>query len=262
MGERAAQVAGLEPIPEVNPAMARLLLEEGRTPAIIAKRRDGTEGAGLRIFRRPVELGATATRLCEGGYLLQPFLEGEEYSVNLAWYEGRCNVYPPVSKGPTAVEGVHPARRVRNCPAALISEPVWRDLRQACATFLAPFRPSGFVEMELIRSADRFYLLEVNPRVAATLRLTAAASATNPLLDLIKAVCGVAPLGYAVGASRHAEEWPLPDTLHPEVRRELAARPYVWLSTRITVAADDAVSLAARAADLRKRLATDEAGRS
>lgn len=245
MAQRARHVPGLHGIPELTPEAARRRLAAGDTPAIVAKRSDATEGQGMRIFRRPEDLTTTGTRLHEGGYLLQPFVGGDEFSVNMIWHAGRCNVYAPVSKGPVSSDGMHPTRRKRLCPADVNG-----DLLDLSVEYMRPFEPEGPVELEFIRRRGEYFLLDVNPRVSATLRMTAVASAGNPFADLVAAACGADALGRRVPATRHAMEWPLGGGLSDERRAELATRDDLWISTRVTLAAPDGETLARRAAEL------------
>jgi carbamoylphosphate synthase large subunit len=186
--------------------------------------------------------------------VLQPFLAGGEFSVITVWHAGRCNVYPPVSKGVTSMEGVHPSRRARMCPAPLQDEPAWRALVQACVDYLRPFRPCGPVEFEFIRSEGAFFLLEVNPRLAATARLAAVASRHEPLRDLIRALLGLDVLGRVVASRGCATEFLTPHDVTPAARAELGLMPGTWVSTRITLAAPDRAALTAREAAVRTLL--------
>jgi biotin carboxylase len=245
MARRAAQIRGLHAIPELTPEAARQRLAAGETPAVVAKRSDGTEGQGMQIFLRADDLTTTGTRLYEGGYLLQPFVAGDEFSVNMVWHAGRCNVYAPVYKGPVSSHGVHPTRRKRLCPADVDG-----NLLELCIEYMRPFEPEGPVELEFIRRRGEYFLLDVNPRVSATLRMTAVASDSNPFADLIAAAVGAEPLGRMVPASRHAMEWPLGSGVSAERRAELATRDDLWISTRVTLAAPDEETLSRRAAEL------------
>ena len=237
MARRAAEVDGLQPVPEYTPTQAASALRERGVRLIVAKPDSATEGRGTYRFRKAEELGATATRLYEGGYVLQPFIAGEEYSLNMVWHGGRCNHYPTVTKG--RVRRAHPSMRSRRCPTPI---PHW--VLRACEEYLRPYEPSGPVEIELIRNGNRFYVLDVNPRVSATLRLSTVAAASNPFTDLIAAALGMSRLGRIVQCVRPAMEWPTP----PGVRIEPA--PDTWVSTRITIAADDEDALERRAREL------------
>ncbi len=268
MARRAARVPGLRAVPDFALERAVGELAAGRCGAIVAKRNDGTDGDDSEVFSDPARLRVRGARLLDEGYLFQPFLSGTELSLNMMWHNGRCNVYPVVAKGPTDRRGIHPSRRTRRCPAtpwAPADEA--RNLIRACVDYLAPLRPSGPVEVELIqqtgspapeRGARRrdgdVFLLEVNPRMSATLRLSAVAAASNPFTDLLAAVAGVQPLGRRVGAARHALEWPLSRELSPERRAALCQAGDVWISTRVTLAAQDRATLARRAAYVRAQL--------
>jgi predicted ATP-grasp superfamily ATP-dependent carboligase len=254
MARRAAVVEGMEAIPEMTPADAAKYLAARPGRIVVAKPNDGTEGDGLQLFRRADNLSTTGTRLYEGGHVLQPFLAGDEFSINMVWHGGRASVYPPVSKGAVDAQATHPIFRARTCPAGLRRDPCWPGLMESCFRYLEPFKPEGPVELEFIRRSDRFFLLDVNPRLSATLRLNAVASETNPLTDLIAAACGRGELGGAVRDRQHALEWPLLHGIEPDVRDELTGRAYVWISTRVTLAAPDVATLAARATEVRATL--------
>ncbi len=254
MARRAAVIEGMHPIPEMTPADAAKYLGARPGRIVVAKPNDGTEGVGLKLFREARDLTTTGTRLYEGGYVLQPFLAGDEFSINMVWHNRRANIYPPVAKGRVDTRATHPIYRTRTCPAGLRRDPAWPGLAESCLRYLDAFKPSGLVEVEFIRRRGRFFLLDVNPRLSATLRLTAVASGTNPLTDLIAAACGVGELGYAVRTRRHAIEWPLTHSIEPGVRDRLTERADVWVSTRITLAAPDEATLAARAAEVRATL--------
>lgn len=244
MAARAAVVDGLRPIPELSPAEAQRALAEGRARMVVAKPVDGTEGQDMFFFRRAEDLTTTGVRLFEGGYVLQPFIDGEEYSVNMMWNGGRCSVYPPVAKGRAGE--AHPIFRTRRCPAPLAD-----TLLNRCVEYMRPFAPSGPVEVELICAGDEAFLLDVNPRLSATLRLSAVAAESNPFTDLIADALGLAPLGRVVASRRPALEWPLPRDLDDDERAALAGRKDVWISTRVTLAAPDLQALEDRADELR-----------
>jgi len=248
MARRAWAVDGLLPIPDFAPKDAQLYLERGGE-AVVAKPCDGTEGQGVTLFHRPTDLVATGARLFEGGYLLQPFLEGEELSINLVWAHGQCNAYPPVAKGSVRRDGRHPTRRVRHCPAPLSREEL-EPLVRACVEYMRPFRPSGLVALEFIRTARGFFLLDVNPRVSGTMRMTAASAASNPFTDLLAAAAGVGGLNRAVAAVRPSREWPAPPDLAPDLRERIRGQAGLWLSSRVTLVAPSEAELARRAAEL------------
>jgi len=244
MARRARQVDGMSPIPELDPREAQRALAMRRTKFIVAKRNNGTEGSGMVLFERAEDLTTTGVRLYEGGYLLQPFIGGEEFSVNMVWHEQHCNVYPAVSKGRSSE--THPILRTRRCPA-----PLPDALLRSCIEYMRPFSPSGPVEIEFIRRSGEYFLLDVNPRVSATLRMTAVAAASNPFSDLIAAAIGKGSLGKIVPARQHAMEWPLARELDPDQKAHLERRKNTWVSTRITIAAPDTRSLDERARELR-----------
>ena len=244
MARRASEVDTFRPIPELDPKQAQRALAMRKTRFVVAKRNDGTEGRGMVLFERAEDLMTTGRRLYEGGFLLQPFIGGEEFSVNMAWHEGRCNIYPTVSKGRSSE--THPILRTRRCPA-----PLPAALLQGCVEYLRPYRPSGVVEIEFIRRSGEYFLLDVNPRVSATLRMTAVAAASNPFSDLIAAAVSRGSLGKTIPARQHTMEWPLVRELDPEERAHLERRKNTWVSTRITIAAPDIRSLDERARELR-----------
>ncbi len=236
MARRALAVPGLLAIPEWTPDQAREALMEGRVPAVVAKAPDGTAGEDLRIYTKPDALLGAGVRAYEAGFILQPFVAGDELSITLAWHDGRCRAYPAVSKGPTQLEGAHPTSRTRVCPAPDLSALVWEEMVAACMGYLYPFRPQGLVEVELIVTKLGVYLLDVNPRLAATLRLTAAVASSSPLHDLMEAAAGLRTLDGVATADQYGEEWPATH-LDEQAKAKLNQQEGVWASTRVTVVA-------------------------
>lgn len=255
MARAAEAVRGLTPIPELTPSEAASVLADGTVRAVVAKRREGTAGDGLAILGSTPDAGERAGRLVEEGHLLQPFIEGQEYSLNMVWRKGRCNAYPIVGKGATDPLGEHPSSRARTCPASGLEPRDVSGLVTAAVDYLRPLGPSGPVEMEFIRAGDTVYLLEINPRISATLRMSAVVGGSNPFTDLFAAACDLDPLGRTVPSTRHACEWAAPPGLEHARRRELESRGDVWVSTRVTVTAHDPDALARRAAEVRSLLA-------
>lgn len=151
--------------------------EEGSTGPVIIKRRAGTEGRDMRL-----EWGKAPPAPSE---VAEQFVFGEEFSVNLFIDLPTCVTLPPVWKGPTRLDLVPPWRRARICPYPRIRPAVDRELRALAVAAANACGAIGFVEVEFVveSATGHTLVLEVNPRISGTLRMSAMASGVK-LLDL------------------------------------------------------------------------------
>ncbi|WP_409241677.1 ATP-grasp domain-containing protein [Bradyrhizobium sp. CB1015] len=180
MAQLIEGVPGLRAIPEWSYAHAINTLDSDPTAIVIVKKVSGTEGAGYKVVQTPADLEAIAStegRVTDS--IIQPFLFGREYSVNVAGIVDqsgpRLSVFEPVDKGNTGIDSPHPSRRTRECPSGHITQEITQVLRDASLQMSTLFRLTGVAEFEFIVVGPDVFLLEVNPRVSATMRMASLA---------------------------------------------------------------------------------------
>jgi len=198
------------------------------TPAVV-KRRNGTQSEGIR-------LALPEERLAKGEFA-EPYRDGIEYSINAFSHRGGLAVLPVVWKGRTSQQLVPPWMRPRLCGPGTADPTVTAQLIDLTAKIAAVLHPDGFFEVEFLLADDgEPYVLEVNPRVSGTLRISALA-AGRPVF----AWYADPPAQLHQPASACAAEVPNPSPQHITVP-ELG----LYATSRVTVAAADPAPLAER----------------
>lgn len=213
----------------------------GASGAVVLKQRSGTQSEGIRI--------GTAVERPEPDEYSEVYQEGIEYSVNVFARSGEAVVLPPVWKGPTSQELVPPWRRTRICAPGTADHALARTLRLIARRIAAFFDADGFMEIEyLVREDGEVVVLEVNPRVSGTLRISALAAA-RPVFSWY-ADMPADPVAAAVACAVEV----------PNRGRQLMLPSLgLFATSRITVAGANPDDLAARIARLREIGALDRA---
>lgn len=166
---------------------------------VVVKRRAGTQSAGTRRERLR-ECSAGPGELCE------VYTDGIEYSVTVYRDEERELVFPPIWKGRTTASLVPPWMRLRVCPDPLLAPQREEALRTTARELARAMDLCGHLEVEYVVGADgAVQVLEVNPRVAGTMRLAASATGTRlfslhrlPAVSAdLQAVCCAAEVPYS-----------------------------------------------------------------
>lgn len=191
----------------------------GSGSLFVRKSRNGTQSVGTRLVRLPAE------SLADNEFA-EVYVDGVEYSV-VAYVDADLEfTLPVVWKGPTSPDLVPPWRRLWICPAVDASAGLESRLRSLTLAVAHAVGAEGFLEAEYIVDAgEAIHLLEINPRVAGTMRV-AAMAADVPIFSLpygVRPPVSVPATGYAVEAPYHGE--PL---ARPERR--------VFATSRLTVA--------------------------
>jgi hypothetical protein len=250
MAQIAATIPGCRPIPELDVKEAQERLADGEIPAVVVKASDTTEGRGLRVCRTVDHLRATDVGPPE--YLLQYFVDGLEYSINLVCHGGDCLAFEPVCKGPTSSEGIHPCRRLRFCPCPRLLPATRQRLVTVATEFARAIGVDGLVEIELILAGNEIFFLEVNPRLSATMRMTSLACNRSIFTEV--ALPWLAPNwpGESPRAVCFTAELPIPDGAE---RSQLAQIGFpLWISSRITTMAADPDTLVQQLFEVASRI--------
>jgi hypothetical protein len=226
-----------------SPAWARAdggyLLGSHERPLVV-KNRWGTQSIGILLESRG-EFWLAPDEFCED------YLDGVEYSVVLYRDERGCAVFPPIWKGPTSPALVPPWRRLRLCPFPGLPADVERELRRTGRRIAEAADCAGLMEVELLlTAAGAMHVLEINPRVAGTLRISAMATGT-PIFAMHKRP----ELRGDLTASRFAAEIPYGGEPYSDLQSN------VYASSRLTVAAGSLAGLQDRLRDLDEVAADD-----
>lgn len=260
MSKAAARAGNVSIIPELAFEEAIAHLSAGGT--VIRKLNDGTEGNNFAVFSHPQDLlNACGSDFPQNEFMLQPFIEGEEYSVVAVAGPWGTQVYEPVFKGANSTLGIHPCKRMRSVPRYPAEEAVTMRLMTIVAELCSLFpHAHGLLEFEFIRNGNEFFFLELNPRLAATTRMVSMASVRNPF-------CKVAGVGQyqrgeaeLVRVCKYAAEIPCRE-LSPSMHERILRVGKVSVSSRITLAYELHQDLVAGLNEIRTILAEGEEAR-
>ena len=123
--------------------------------------------------------------------LCEEFIEGSEISIEVLGFDGEFVALPPIYKGETTLEGVHPLHKTKTGPCMVSG--LDNNLIQHTAYKVAKNLDSdGIFEMDFMYSPekDQLYAIEVNTRPNGTRYLTTATCGINSLCELINMAIG------------------------------------------------------------------------
>lgn len=123
--------------------------------------------------------------------LCEEFIEGSEISIEVLGFNGEFVALPPIYKGETTLEGVHPLNKVKTGPCMV--QGLDNNLVQHTAYKVARnLNSDGIFEMDFMYSAkkDQLYAIEVNTRPNGTRYLTTATCGINSLCELVNMAIG------------------------------------------------------------------------
>jgi len=139
-------------------------------------------GSGLQI-------AANSSQIPESGYplLLEKYVQGLEFSVEVLNYQGRTLPLLPIYKGKTNFEGLHPMERVKLAPAPLKPLQVAK-LRQMAAQVVKKLNLQPTADIDFVWSENGPQILEINPRFGGVTALSMVSSgilAYKVLVDML-----------------------------------------------------------------------------
>ena len=123
--------------------------------------------------------------------LCEKFVEGSEISIEVLGFNGEFIALPPIYKGETTLEGVHPLNKVKTGPCMV--EGLDNNLVQHTAYKIAKnLNSDGIFEMDFMFSKEKnqLYAIEVNTRPNGTRYLTTATCGVNSLCELVNMAIG------------------------------------------------------------------------
>lgn len=210
---------------------------------LVVKDRRGTQSIGTRLERLR-DCVLMPAELCE------LYTDGVEYSVLIYRDDLGCAVFPPVWKGRTSPALIPPWRRLRLCPFDGLTARVDRALREMSQQIADAAQCEGFMEAEfLVTDSGELNVLEINPRVSGTMRISAMATRV-PVFAMHK----LPELRQDLTAVRHAAEIPYSGEPFCDPEQDIFA------TSRLTVAADSAAGLGDRLRQLGYVAADDVGG--
>lgn len=200
----------------------------GGCPAVI-KLLNRSGGVGVHIVRDEGELARLAAgggrELLEEPYLVEEFLEGTEYSVEVLVGGGRAVPHAVVNKGRTGPDSRHPMERARLAPWEGPEADAVRSVAVAAARVIGG---EGVLEFDIVVSSSVPSVLEVNPRLGGITFMGLAVGGATTLGGLLEMALGTwEPAEAKAPDAGVVAELPLTTELSIGVMRRLKQHPAV-----------------------------------
>jgi hypothetical protein len=229
-------VSGIEPLPEFDAHEARNWIRRRPGRAIIAKKISETEGRGIVVTDTEDTLDTFLEGEYDTSYILQPFVVGHELSVNVVGSGQRAYFYPMVYKGVNARPLVHAAARRRVCPGHRFVNVDKNRIERVSRDIIEAIDGKCLVEIEYIDTGEDLFLVEINPRLSASLRMSMAAAGVNAF-EFLSIECLGLGTPHDLGSTKECVsiEYPLREYISVSQKHRLLRIGDVQVSSRITV---------------------------
>jgi len=216
---------------------------------VVIKRNDGYAGIGMRLCHDQAQLERYYRRQ-PGPMLVEHFIEGIELSVDVLRWQGRSRALAVVHKGATDHDlRRHPIYRLRQAPAPIAPRHHAQALEIACRA-MDLLGIVGVAECEMILDPQRGPLvLEVNPRIAGTMRLSSACAGIDVHRCLADMALGRFDIDRLQAQPGYAVQIPVRAALAPQALAQLEAMPAVRFIKPINWVPDLGISASLTVAD-------------
>ena len=201
------------------------------------KRSADHEGKGNLLVESRQDYVNAITEFLNGNLsaYFEELVEGEELSVVVAGTPGSICVLPPVYKGIACAGADHPARRIRFCSPDHRAVEDAEQLYRYGEAIIEHFGTGGLIEVEAVRRGSGFCVLEVNMRLAATLRMSMLASGINVLSWLGQQALTPGIGKPKPGEKRYVCEFPVKPQYAAMSVKHVGSLDYITTTTRFTV---------------------------
>jgi carbamoylphosphate synthase large subunit len=138
---------------------------------LVIKLTNAWAGKGIEIVHDYNELNNSIKKMNNNSYYLEPFIQGVEMSVQVIKFQEKLVVCPPVYKGSTSTEMIHPLKKLRIFPNPWNTDinPKIFNLASEIATKL---NIEGVIDIDLILSdLNKVYVSEINSRLSGVSRM-------------------------------------------------------------------------------------------
>ncbi|WP_405428294.1 acetyl-CoA carboxylase biotin carboxylase subunit family protein [Streptomyces erythrochromogenes] len=194
--------------------------------------------AGIRTLRTPAELDAWLAGPPEASAVLEEVVEGDLCTVDIVGRPGSYQVLPLCWTGRAGADPVFTFADVRWCGPRPEADAAFARVARALVRLCGELGVYGSVNVDMVHTAGRFVVLEVNPRIGGATTLSCAASGTNTFTTLARMARGLPPGGGPARRTGWAVEFLTDDPVPPAALAEL--RDHVTVVTAHELVIDGA----------------------
>ncbi len=228
---------------------------------VVVKNLTDSGGVGLQVMRSLEALDGLETRPYPA--LIEKFVAGPEFSVEVLNFNGKALPLLPVYKGFTNLDAIHPMERLKLAPAPLDAVDTTR-LRRLAKGIVQGLDLQPTADIDIVWGDDGPQVLEINPRFGGVTALSMAASGVLVYWALVDMVFGDWRPATTRRERGFAADIPIPPTAaHADIGDVLDSEGVFRIKVqklkhtlgRITLAAEDPrrlleIAQRVRAADL------------
>ncbi|MFG2622798.1 acetyl-CoA carboxylase biotin carboxylase subunit family protein [Streptomyces sp. NPDC048507] len=176
---------------------------------------------GIRTLRSPAELDTHLDTYRDPGSgavsaVVEQVVEGDLCSVDIVGSPGAYQVLPPCWTGRAGPEPVFTFAGLRWCGPREEADAAFAEVARTLVDFCAELGVHGSVNVDMIYTAGRFVVLEVNPRIGGATTLSCAASGTNTFTSLARMARGLPLAAGRVRRTGWAIEFLAGDGIPPQ----------------------------------------------
>ena len=164
-------------------------LKEMEYPLII-KNPVGLSSYGMTVVNSYSEAyGYLNSKKNNSNRLIEKFLQGEQFGAEIYGYDGNYTVMPPFRLSVNQYGITSPKLCEKTGPA---TEPEYKldELKSELFRLAKALNLNGYAQVDLIFSNEKWYIIEINPRLSGMTTTYAAAAGMNFYEYIFKAVCG------------------------------------------------------------------------
>lgn len=127
---------------------------------------------------------ADLPKYCGSEVMIEKYISGIEMSVQVVRYGNKSIVSPPVYKGPTSLEMIHPLKKLRIFPNPWHAEKLNKRIMEMAIRLADASQAKGPLDIDLVAvNEEEFYVLEVNSRLSGVSRMIC--SAGHNVMDML-----------------------------------------------------------------------------
>lgn len=128
-------------------------------------------GKGIKIIHTDYQLNSIKKNMNDQRYYLEPFIQGIEMSVQVIKFQEKYIVCPPVYKGSTTTEMIHPLKKLRIFPNPWNIH-INQKLIDLASEIAKKLNIEGVIDIEFILAdQNEIYVSEINSRLSGVTRM-------------------------------------------------------------------------------------------
>ncbi len=138
---------------------------------LVIKPTDAWAGKGIKIVHDYRQLNNSIKKLNNQAYYLEPFIQGIEMSAQVIKFREKLIVCPPVYKGSTSMEMIHPLKKLRIFPNPWNTD-INPEVFNLASEIAKKLNIEGVIDIDLIVSNfNKIYVSEINSRLSGVSRM-------------------------------------------------------------------------------------------